>query len=175
MDTDIKMDGSLFLIGFMGTGKSTVSRRLSELLGREQAEMDERIVQRRGMAITEIFARYGEAYFRDLESEMVRELGQKGRMVISCGGGVVVREENVANMKAAGKIILLTASPETVYQRVRGSKERPILNQDMSVAHISRLMEQRRALYAAAADLTVATDGKEVEQICAEILEQLNR
>ena len=163
--------GHIFLIGFMGTGKSTVARKLQELLGRERIEMDAGIEEQEGQRITELFARYGEAYFREKETAYLQSLGSRAPAVVSCGGGVVVREENTAFMKSCGKIVLLTASPQTVLERVRESQDRPILNGNMNVEYIARLMEKRRELYETAADLIVATDGKDVEAVCREILE----
>ncbi|MDO5416600.1 MAG: shikimate kinase [Lachnospiraceae bacterium] len=163
----------IFLIGFMGAGKSTVAAKLKELLQVRQLEMDQVIVEQKKMPIAEIFEKHGEAYFRDLETGLLLALQQEKQAVISCGGGVVVREENVRSMKENGRIVLLTAEPETIYSRVRYSKERPILNQNMSVDFIRELMEKRRTLYEAAADITVSTDGKSAAEISREILDRL--
>lgn len=166
-------DYNIFLIGFMGAGKSTVAAELERRLGMERAEMDEMIVERFGMPIPEIFEKYGEAYFRDAESETVISLQQRKNTVVSCGGGVVMRDENVGHMKRGGRIVLLTATPETIFARVRHSNDRPILNGNMNVEFIRDLMEKRRARYEAAADVVVATDGKSVQQICGDMLEKL--
>ena len=167
------IQGNIFLIGFMGTGKSTVSKELKKMLSMECMEMDDMIVERQGMPISEIFEKYGEAYFRDLESNLLIELESHGGMVVSCGGGVVMRRENVEHMRKSGRIILLTASAETIYRRVRNSPDRPILNNHMNVEFISGLMEKRREAYEAAADFIVETDGKAVLQICEEIREYM--
>lgn len=107
----MKLDQHIFLIGFMGCGKSTCAACLCRMTGAEQIEMDQEIVKRQGMEITEIFRVHGEEYFRDLETELIKEIGNMEPMVVSCGGGTVLREENVALMKAAGRIVLLTAEP----------------------------------------------------------------
>ena len=167
------VDYNIYLIGFMGAGKSTIARTLVREQGCSLVEMDERIVEEQGMSINEIFEKYGEDHFRDIESRLVEDLGKKKGMVVSCGGGVVVRKENVQNMKSSGKIVFLTATPETVYERVKNSTDRPILNGHMNVEYIAGLMEKRRALYEEAADLTIATDGKTRDEICREILEKL--
>lgn len=167
------VDYNIYLIGFMGAGKSTIARTLVREQGCSLVEMDERIVEEQGMSINEIFEKYGEDHFRDIESRLVEDLGKKRGMVVSCGGGVVVRKENVQNMKSSGKIVFLTATPETVYERVKNSTDRPILNGHMNVEYIAGLMEKRRALYEEAADLTIATDGKTRDEICREILEKL--
>ena len=161
---------NIFLIGFMGCGKSTIAKKLSQKLGIEQVEMDELIVQEQGMPITEIFEKYGEEHFRDIESDLVERLQAKDGVIVSCGGGAVLREENRRMMKASGVIIWLTAKPETILERVKYSTNRPVLNGHMNVEYIAELMEKRRACYDAAADYQVATDEKGREEICEEIL-----
>ena len=164
---------NIFLIGFMGAGKSTIARTLQRELGFPLVEMDERIVQEQGMSINDIFAQYGEAHFRESESQLVVDLGKQEPSIVSCGGGVVVRPENTQNMKKSGRIVLLKASPETIFERVKNSTDRPILNGHMNVEYIAELMEKRRALYEEAADITIQTDGKTREQICEEIIGKL--
>ncbi|WP_238483742.1 shikimate kinase [Anaerosporobacter faecicola] len=164
---------NIMLIGFMGTGKSTISSYLSKWLGLEEVDLDAKIVEKAGMSIPKIFEQYGEVYFRNLETEVLKEVQQREQLIVSCGGGIVLRDENVAQMKAHGKIVLLTATPETVYERVKDSKNRPILNGHMNVEYIAQLMEKRRERYEQCADLVVATDGKTVEQIGEEMMMQL--
>ncbi len=163
---------NIYLIGFMGTGKSTVAKELIKQTHAKGVEMDQLIEEQQNMAITDIFRQYGETYFRDLETELLRSLGTEEHLVVSCGGGTVLRDENAALMKEQGCIVLLTATPETVYERVKNSSNRPILNGNMSVEYISELMEKRRARYESVADIRVATDGKDVSTICEEILSQ---
>lgn len=169
----MSIDYNIFLVGFMGAGKSTIARGLHRELGLPLVEMDERIVQEQGMSINDIFAQYGEDKFRDIESQLILDLGKEGASVVSCGGGVVVRPQNTEYMKQSGRIVYLSASPETVYERVKNSSDRPILNGHMNVEYIAELMEKRRVLYEAAADITVATDGKSREELCQEIMERL--
>lgn len=164
---------NIFLIGFMGAGKSTVANGLKNQLEMDYVEMDQLIAEQRGMAITDIFAEYGETYFRNLESNVLIELQRRRHTIVSCGGGIVVRKENKDYMKKNGRVVFLTASPQTVYERVKNSKERPILNNNMNVEFISQLLETRRALYEEAADITVATDGRPVAEICDEIVSKL--
>ena len=161
---------SIFLIGFMGAGKSTIARALQRELGFPLIEMDERIVKEQGMSINDIFAQYGEDHFRDIESQLIVDIGKEEPSIVSCGGGVVVRPQNTQNMKEIGRIVFLTATPKTVHERVKNSNDRPILNGHMNVEYIAELMEKRRALYEAAADITIQTDGKMREQICEEII-----
>lgn len=161
-----------FLIGFMGAGKSTIAAELVRRTGKKLVEMDAQIVEEQGMTINEIFAQFGEQKFRDIESDLVKRIATEGNAIVSCGGGVVVRSENTETMKASGKIIFLCATPETVYERVKDGNDRPILNGHMNVEYIAELMEKRRALYEAAADIKIDTDGKDVSEICDEILEK---
>jgi len=160
----------IFLIGFMGCGKTTNAARLAAATGARRIEMDQEIVKEQGMEISDIFAVHGEAYFRDLETELLKSLKGRKPMVVSCGGGAVLREENVRLMKEMGTIVLLTARPETIYERVKNSTARPILNGNMNVEYIKELMEKRRPCYEAAADRVVSTDSRTAEEICEEIL-----
>ena len=160
----------IFLIGFMGCGKSTNAACLAEMTGARQVEMDQMIVENEGMAIADIFEEQGEAYFRELETELIKSFAGVEPAVISCGGGAVLKEENVRLMKESGKIVLLTAEPGTIYERVKDSTERPVLNGNMNVGYIEELMEKRRPKYEEAADVTIATDGKTSKEICEEIL-----
>ena len=167
------MSNNIFLIGFMGSGNSTIGRFLQQELNMELVEMDARIVEEQGMSINDIFAEKGEDYFRDLESRLVLDLNNEGNTIVSCGGGVVIRPENVENMKKNGKIVFLSATPDTIYERVKNSTERPILNGHMNVEYIAGLMEKRRALYENAADIRIETDGKTRDEICKEIIDKL--
>lgn len=164
---------NIVLIGFMGTGKSSVAHHLHELYQMEIAEMDDMIVEREGMSIPEIFAAKGDAYFRALETNLLKELQSRDNLIISCGGGAALREENVKAMKENGYVVLLTASPETIYQRVGKDKNRPVLNGRRSPEGIRELMEQRRPKYEAAADVIIDTNNKSTSQIANEIIHEI--
>lgn len=167
-------DKNILLIGFMGAGKSTVSAKLSELLAMEIMEMDAYIQKKEGMSIKDIFATNGEEYFRNCESNTLIELRERKHMVVSCGGGVPLREKNVELMKNSGYVVWLTATPEAIYERVKDSTERPLLNGNMNVPFIQNLMESRREKYERAADIVIDTTGKEIETICEELLQKLS-
>ena len=126
------------------------------------------------MSIPDIFATYGEEYFRDLETSLLVELQDRKNVIISCGGGTALRENNVAEMKKNGRVVLLTASPETIYERVKDSDDRPVLKGRKNVDGIAELMEQRREKYEAAADIVVQTDHKTVLQVCEELVQRLS-
>ena len=162
---------NLFLVGFMGCGKSTMARILSEKTGAELIEMDETIEKEAGMSINEIFEKHGEQYFRDLESQLVERIMKKGGAVVSCGGGAILREENVLNMKKNGKIVYFSATPETIFKRVRHSTNRPLLNGNMNVEYISELMGKRLPLYEKAADITIVVDEKNKQEVVDELMQ----
>ncbi len=166
---------NIFLIGFMGVGKSTIAYHLQSILNADVVEMDHFIAKQQKMSIAEIFEKFGESYFRDLESNLLLDIRKKQGLIVSCGGGIVIREENIGYMKQSGVIVLLSALPETIYERVKDSKERPILNGNMNIAYIAKLQEKRRALYEAAADITIATDQKDIHTICEEIIAAIQK
>lgn len=170
----MKINDNIYLIGFMGTGKSTIALELKNNTKKDIIEMDEMIVKNQGMTINEIFEKHGEEYFRKLETDLLNRICKEGNKIVSCGGGVAIREENVSIMKQSGKIICLLAEPETVFQRIKESKSRPILNENMNVEFISDLMDKRRKYYLVAADMAVKTDGKTIGEICREIVEYCN-
>ena len=163
----------IYLTGFMGTGKSMILNCLHEVCGFDKIEMDEQIVQEQGMSIPEIFEKKGEEYFRNLETELVKKISAMDNIVVSCGGGTVMRQCNVDEMKKNGTIVLLTAEPETVYERVKGSHNRPLLEKNMNPEYIKELMEARRPKYEAAADFVIKTDNRTAEEICLEINKRL--
>ncbi|HIX63750.1 MAG TPA: chorismate mutase [Candidatus Mediterraneibacter colneyensis] len=164
---------NIVLIGFMGAGKSTISDYLSMMFDMKLVEMDQEISERQEMSIPDIFATYGEEYFRNLETELLKELQTGRNCIISCGGGVAMREQNVTEMKKNGRVVLLTASPETIYERVKDSNDRPLLKDNNNVEYIAELMEKRREKYEAAADIVIQTDNKTILQICEELITKL--
>ena len=164
---------NLFLIGFMGAGKSSVSAGLGRMLGREVVEMDQRIAAQEGMSIPELFAQKGEPYFRACETALLKSFAQGAPRIVSCGGGVPLREENVVAMRESGTVVLLTASPEVILERVKDSDERPLLQGHKDVSYIAVLMEQRRPRYEAAADITVDTSQLTIEEVCRQVLRQV--
>ncbi len=167
------MNSNIVLIGFMGTGKSAIANCLSKMLPMETVEMDEVIAERARMSISDIFAVYGEEYFRNLETNLLVELQEKSNVIISCGGGTPLRDNNVAEMKKNGRVVLLTAKPETIYERIRNSHDRPLLENNKNISFISKLLEERKAKYEAAADVVIETDDKNKLQISEEIVGKL--
>lgn len=166
-------DYNIVLIGFMGTGKSTISDYLQTVFAMEVIEMDQIIAEREGMSISDIFETYGEEYFRNLETELLIEMQSRKNVVISCGGGVPMRECNVVEMKKNGRVVLLTAKPETILSRVKDNHDRPLLEGNKTVSFITDIMEKRREKYYAAADVIIETDGKDKLEICEELVQSI--
>ena len=159
----------------MGVGKSTVSNALQNTFAMDVVEMDEMIAKKNNMSISEIFDLHGEEYFRNEETNLLKEVGNEKNKIVSCGGGVAMREINVQEMRKSGKIILLTAKPETILERVKENHDRPLLENNKTVEYVSELMEKRRPAYEAAADIVIATDGKSANEICEEIIAQVKK
>ena len=165
-----KVTKYIFMIGFMGSGKSSVSLQLADMTGLPKVEMDQILVDREQMSIAEIFAEKGEPYFRAQETELLKEFGSTGPQIVSCGGGVAMNEENVEEMRRTGKIICLTATPDVIYERVKDSRERPILNGNMNVEYIAGLMEARRPFYEKAASVIIDTSHMRIDQVAEAVL-----
>ena len=150
---------NIVLIGYRGSGKSSIGNLLAARLGMAFVDTDERIVQRAGKSIGAIFADVGENGFRDLESAVVQQLAATGNTVIATGGGVVLRPENMSWLKEHGKVVWLKAPAEVLWQRIAAdpgsSHARPNLTAVGGLEEIRRLLEVRNPLYAAAADITL--------------------
>ncbi len=157
------------LYGFMGVGKSTLGKALSERLGYGFVDMDEEIEGRAGMRIKEIFAARGEEGFRALEKTVAKELAGKDRCVIACGGGVILDPENAEALRRSSVLVLLTASIDEIVERTRGSDERPLLNVEDARAEAEALLRKRMPLYLEAADLIIDTTDASPTQLAAEI------
>lgn len=164
----------IVLVGFMGTGKSTVAREIGEMVGKHSIDIDQFIEEQEAARISDIFQLQGENTFREIEKKVIKKItSQLETTVISTGGGVVLNEENIRNLKQTGVVIWLKASPEEIYQRIKESTERPLLKEDMSVNKIASLLQQRIPFYGKAADFIVETDEKSVKEICLEIVKKL--
>ena len=164
---------NLVLIGFMGAGKTTMSDYFSTMFAMDSVEMDQVIARREGMTIPDIFEVHGEEYFRNCETDLLIEMQSRKNTVISCGGGVPMRDRNVAEMKKNGRVILLTATPETILERVKDDHSRPLLENNKNIPFIQSLMDKRRDKYEAAADIIVPTDGRSIQDIGEEIISRL--
>ncbi|MGI9329116.1 MAG: shikimate kinase AroK [Gammaproteobacteria bacterium] len=163
---------SVFLVGPMGSGKSAVGKRLARDLGCEFFDSDEVIETRTGVDIPYIFEKEGEAGFRNRECEVVEELSQGAGLVLATGGGAVLNEATRQALIARGRVVYLQTSVQQQLRRTRGSK-RPLLNKGRRREVLEELMLIREPLYREVADLVVATDGRTVASVAAEIREKL--
>ncbi|MBD3425759.1 MAG: AAA family ATPase [Candidatus Omnitrophica bacterium] len=159
---------NVVLVGFMGTGKTEVAKALAAELGREYVSLDELIVAREERPINEIFAEDGEAYFRKVEKEVVREVAARSGLVVDTGGGVVLDEENVTALKRGGIVICLWADAESIYERTAGSGHRPLLKVRDPKERIRQLLDYRRPFYQKA-DFHVDTDELDVAGVVERI------
>lgn len=167
---------NIILIGFMGAGKTTVGKLLAKECGMRFADTDDRIVSEQRMSIPDIFSRYGEGYFRDLETELLRTMqSDTENSVISVGGGMPVREENRELLRSLGCVVYLSATKKTILGRVKGDGSRPMLNGDDLESRVERLMQEREALYRQAAHLDIRTDGRGVYQVAQVIRQETRR
>lgn len=167
--------GNVILIGFMGSGKTTVGLRLSYRLRRAVIDTDKEIEREEKRSISEIFATDGEGYFRDRETACLHKLLEStGNQIISVGGGLPVREENRKLLHELGQVFYLQASAETIYERVKHDTTRPLLQGDDPQTKIRMLLVQRDGYYRDAADVVINVDGKDFEQVLGEIEEQVD-
>ena len=160
---------NIVLIGFMGTGKTTVGRLVAEVLGMRFVDMDVVIEERAGQSISAIFAQHGEPHFRALERALVQELSAQTGLVIATGGGVVLNPENTRDYARSGLLICLRASPETILQRTAKEKHRPLLEQDDKFKRICSILEARKQLYDAI-PRQIDTNTRTPEAIAVEIV-----
>jgi len=162
---------NIVLIGYRGTGKSTVGRLLAARLEREFVSTDAEIVKRAQRTIPEIVAQQGWDYFRDLESDICRELASRDQLVIDTGGRAILRAQNVETLKKDGTVFWLTASVETIAQRIGGDNQRPSLTGIKSfVDEIQDVLQERTPKYQAAADHIIVTDDRSINQLVETLL-----
>lgn len=167
-------DPNIILIGMRGGGKSTVARLLSQKLGRKFADLDEMIEKREGIAIPEIVEKYGWSYFRDRESEIVKKAAKQKNMIISTGGGVINRPENIAALKQRGVLVFLSAPADVLARRIEGDQGRPRLTEAASTLHeVEAVLAERKKLYEAVADIVIDCTNLSPEEEVEEILPKL--
>lgn len=161
---------NIYLIGFMGTGKTTLGKAISEKLDRRFSDLDDLIEARENRKITDIFMESGEEYFRNVESQVIFELTSQKGLVVATGGGAVINPSNYSNFKKSGTIITLVASPETIYERVKDSSHRPLLNVPNPLDEIKKLLFER-AYHYIKSDFIVDTSDKSIDETVDEIVE----
>ena len=168
---------SIALIGFMATGKSTVGKALKEYLGKDYKFIEtDQLIEMTGKAIHNIFSENGETKFREYEIEACRKSAKLKKTIISCGGGIVLNEVNIENLKKTCYIVLLTASPKEIYNRVMkdGKETRPVIDKEDPMKEIERALKQREPYYKASAEIVINTTDKTIDEILSEIIEKTN-
>lgn len=150
---------NIVLIGYRGTGKSTVAELLAKRLGMNVVSTDKMIVERAGKSIPEIVASSGWDYFRDLEAEVIKQVSQLDNVIVDAGGGVIIRDANTQNLKKNGIVFWLTASVPTIAKRIKADTQRPSLTGAKSfVEEIEEVLAQRIPLYRSASDYEISTE-----------------
>ena len=165
------MQRNIILIGFMGTGKSTIGRNLSQTFGYPLIDTDDMIVEQQGRPIPEIFESDGEETFRDLETKVLQSLHQHSGHIISTGGGIIGRPENCALLRQLGYVVWLIAQPQAILERTARNSNRPLLNNDDPEATIRNLLEERTPLYRDTAHLGIETDNLSFDEVSTGIIE----
>lgn len=160
---------NIILTGFMGSGKTEVGKMLAQRLGYAFLDTDKLIEEKTGKSISEIFREEGESSFRELETEVIKGLSGITGYIISTGGGIVIREENILSLKNIGLVIWLKASPESIFKRISPETHRPLLNVENPLEHIKKLLSIREQFYSRA-DFSIDTDGLEVDKVVKAIL-----
>lgn len=163
---------NIVLIGYRGTGKSVVGKIVADRLKMQCVSMDARIVEKAGMAIPEIVERFGWPGFRDMETEVAREMAGRDNLVIDTGGGVIERPENIDALKQNGVIIWLKATPEAIVSRIAGDTQRPALTQGKTFTEeVAEVLDRRTPKYRAAARFEIDTDHLSVDQVAYGVIE----
>jgi shikimate kinase len=165
---------NIVLCGFMATGKSSVGKKLAELLGHEFVDLDAVIEEEEGVSIPRIFAERGEPAFRELESRMVERMMSRTGLVISTGGGTVVNPRNLANLKSCGIVVALTADIPAILRRAGSGEGRPLLQAEDREERVRALLQVREPFYAQA-DITVDTSSLTIEEAATQILGKLRK
>ncbi|MDO8746888.1 MAG: shikimate kinase [Thermodesulfovibrionales bacterium] len=165
---------NIVLTGFMGTGKSEVSKELAKVLGWKAIDVDTEIEKSQNMKITGIFKQFGEQGFRDIETELIKKLSKNKNVIISTGGGAVLRQENMDALRENGVVICLTATPETILKRISNNNDRPLLQVKNPLNKIKELLEFRMPYYEKA-DIMIDTENKTPLEIAEKIIEKIRK
>lgn len=161
---------NLVLIGYRGTGKSAIARKLAVLLDRHVVSLDREIISLAGMPIPDIVAAHGWSHFRDLEEKVCREFGAQDGLIIDCGGGVVEREANFNSLRSGGKVFWLRATSTTIVGRIGGDSARPSLTGNKSFTEeVEEVLGRRMSLYERLAHAVLDTDGRSLDDLAATI------
>ncbi|MEW6171110.1 MAG: shikimate kinase [Candidatus Omnitrophota bacterium] len=138
---------NIYLVGFMGTGKTATAKLIAKTLNRKFLDLDDLITTKEKKSITKIFEEKGEVYFRKVEKEIVKEISAQKDLIVACGGGVVIDKDNLDNLKKSGVVICLTSTPEIILERTKKFNHRPLLNVDNPIEKIKELLIKREPFY----------------------------
>lgn len=161
---------NIILIGFMGTGKTAIGKRLAQAMGKQFIDTDKDIENVTGMTIPQIFNKHGEVRFRSEEKLAIRKACSRSNVVIATGGGAVLDDDNIRIMRSCGRVICLTARPEVIQNRIKRKDNRPLLHRDKSIRKITQLLNERDIHYKKCADAFFDTSDEEHEQVVERIL-----
>ena len=164
--------GNIVFTGFMGSGKTVVGKQLERLLGMKVIDVDTEIEKSAEMTINEIFKQFGEPRFREIETETIKQVSENNNVIISTGGGAVLKQENMDAMRGKGVIVCLNAAPETILERTKSTRDRPLLFVENPLARIKELLEVRKPFYEKA-DIMIDTESKTPLEIAEEIIERM--
>ncbi|MFH1391584.1 MAG: shikimate kinase [Candidatus Diapherotrites archaeon] len=162
------------LIGFRGTGKTQIGKRLAKRLNMTFFDTDKEIVRETGKTIPEIFEQSGESGFREIEKQVVKRVSSMDNVCISCGGGVVLFEENIEHLKKDATIILLEADAKTIYRRIKRNRDRPALTEKEGIEEVKHLLSEREELYQNAGDYKINTSYDTLDECVQKIVDVMN-
>jgi len=165
---------NIVLIGFMGCGKTVVASQLARILGMKVIDVDTEIEKSAEMTINEIFKQFGEPRFREIETETIKQVSENNNVIISTGGGAVLKQENMDAMRGKGVIVCLNAAPETILERTKSTRDRPLLLVEKPLERIKKLLEFRKPFYEKA-DIMIDTESKTPLEIAEEIIERIKQ
>ncbi|MFC1657935.1 shikimate kinase [Candidatus Omnitrophota bacterium] len=160
---------NIYLVGFMGTGKTAVGREVARQLNQQFIDLDSRIEKGEGKKISQIFSEEGEAYFRNLEKQALKQIAAGAGWVVSCGGGIILDNDNIRMMKETGSMVCLTSRPQVILMRTQAYGHRPLLNVDNPAEKIEELLKMRAPFYAQA-DYTIDTSDLTIAEVVNKVL-----
>lgn len=164
---------NLYIIGFMGSGKTSLASELDKISENKKINVDALIEKKLGMSISEIFAIHGEAFFRKHEHELLSEISKHDNQIVDCGGGLPLTPENRKLIKASGRCIYLKVSPNAVLQRLKSDESRPLLENKKSIKEISLMLDKRVPFYESIADISIETDNFTTKEIAEKFIPYL--